>query len=377
MKHPAIRTIVASLFWIAAGMVASARAGETPASTLTQVAEEIGSLRNAKVALAMPGRKTEVTYFASPMSPEERAELKTIAPNLRIVTDLTPAQAMARASEADGVEGRYATPEFLSSATKLVWVQAMSAGVDRYVTIDQLVKSDRIVLTNHRGVHGPSIADHAMAMLLSLARDLRHHAANQAKREWGRGTSTLTPFALDGRTMLVVGIGGIGSEIAKRAKASGMRVWATRRSRAPGPEYVDRMGLSGELMSILPEADVVAIAVPLTTETRGMFDRAAFTAMKPGSYLINIARGPIVVTDDLVAALKSGRLAGACLDVTDPEPLPSSSPLWAMPNVVITPHTAGHAEVTVYRRWALLRENLRRFTAGEPLLNVVDKQAGY
>jgi phosphoglycerate dehydrogenase-like enzyme len=137
------------------------------------------------------------------------------------------------------------------------------------------------------------------------------------------------------------------------------------------------MGLSPDLLSMLPQADVVAIAVPLTPETQNLFNKEAFAAMKPGAYLINIARGGIVVTDELVAALQKGKLAGACLDVTDPEPLPGSSPLWQMRNVVITPHVAARAEVTEERRWALLRENLRRFAAGEPLMNVVDKQAGY
>jgi phosphoglycerate dehydrogenase-like enzyme len=340
-------------------------------------AEEIGSLRNARIAVPLTDKKKELTYFAGGMSQNELEEMRKLAPNLRIVTDLTPAQALARAEEAHGVEARYANPEFLKSAKNLAWVQAMSAGVDNVLRNESLVSNERIVLTNHRGIHGPAIADHAMAMLLSLTRDLRFHGANQSRKEWGRGRSDLTPIALDGRTMLVVGIGGIGSEIAKRGKAFGMKVWATRRSSGvPKPDYVDRMGLSPDLLSMLPEADVVAIAVPLTPETQNLFNKEAFAAMKPGAYLINIARGGIVVTDELVAALRSGKVAGACLDVTDPEPLPSSSPLWEMRNVVITPHVAARAEVTEERRWTLLRENLRRFATGEPLMNVVDKQAG-
>jgi phosphoglycerate dehydrogenase-like enzyme len=340
-------------------------------------AEEIGSLRNARVAVPMEGEKKPLTYFASSISKTEQAELEKIAPNLKIVTGLKPAEALARAEEAQGVESRYATPEFLAKAKNLRWVQAMSAGVDGLITVEPLVKNDDIVLTNHRGVHGPAIADHAMALLLTLTRDIRHHAENQAKSEWGKGKSELTPIALDGRTLLVVGIGGIGSEIAQRGKAFGMTVWATRRSQAPKPDYIDRVELSPQLLSMLPEADVVVIAAPLTKETEGLFNKAAFAAMKKGSYLINIARGPIVVQDELIAALKDGKLAGAGLDVTDPEPLPASSPLWSMRNVIITPHIAGHAEVTAERRWSLLRENLRRFASGEPLYNVVDKKAGY
>ncbi len=339
--------------------------------------EEVGSLRNARVAVPVTEPKAELTYFAGALSSEERAELQRLAPNLRLVTGLSRTEALARAGEAHGIDARYATPEFLEKAPQLAWVQAMSAGVDGLIRLDPLVKNDRIVLTNHRGVHGPAIADHTIALLLSLTRDLRHHADNQAQRRWGRGSSELTPVALEGRTIVVVGIGGIGSEIAKRAKAFGMRVWATRRSQAPKPDYVDRVELSGELLKLLPEADVVAIAAPLTPETHGLFNKEAFAALKSGAYLVNIARGAIVDSDELVAALRSGKLAGAGLDVTDPEPLPADSPLWEMRNVLITPHIAGHAEVTAERRWALVRENLRRFAAGEPLLNVVDKQAGY
>ncbi len=358
---------VAAAIWLWPVAPAFARSG----------VEEIGSLRNAKIALPVPDKKTELTYFADSFSKEELAELAKLAPNLRIVTGLSPAEALARAEEAHGVEAGYATREFLAKAKNLVWVQAMSAGVDRLTALEPLVKNERIVLTNHRGVHGPAIADHAMALLLVLTRDLRFYEANQAKKVWDRGDPELAPIALDGRTMLVVGLGGIGSEIARRGKAFGMTVWATRRSEAPKPDFVDRVELSPALFSMLPQADVVVIAAPLTPETRGMFNKEAFAAMKKGAFLVNIARGAIVVQEELIAALQSGKLAGACLDVTDPEPLPASSPLWGMRNVVITPHVAAQAEVTETRRWALLRENLRRFAAGEPLYNVVDKQAGY
>ncbi len=177
--------------------------------------------------------------------------------------------------------------------------------------------------------------------------------------------------------MFVVGLGGIGSEIAKRAHGFGMHVLATRRSEQPKPDYVDEQGLADDFERFLPRADVVAICVPLTDETRGLFDDEEFASMKAGSYLINVARGGIVETPALLEALRSGRLAGACLDVTDPEPLPREHPLWREPNVVITPHIASDATLTDERWWSLYRENVRRFAAGEPLLNTVDKAAGY
>jgi phosphoglycerate dehydrogenase-like enzyme len=352
-------------------------AAAPPKTSEQSQAEEIGSTRNARVAFAMPNGKVELAYFAGELSKAERDELAALAPNVHIVTGLTREQALERAAEAHGVDARFATPDFLTRATNLVWVQAMSAGIDRYMGIAPLVENDGIVLTNMRGVHGPAIADHAFAMLLELTRDLRSHAQSQGEHRWGREGSGTRPIALQGRTMFVVGIGGIGTEIAQRAHGFGMRVIATRRSDTPAPDYVEKLGHAEDLLAMLPQADVVAICVPLTAETAHMLDAKAFAAMKRGAYLINIARGKVVDTAALIAALESGQLAGACLDVTDPEPLPESSALWAMRNVVITPHVAADSEVTDQRSWALLRENVRRFGAGEPLLNTVDKRAGY
>jgi phosphoglycerate dehydrogenase-like enzyme len=143
------------------------------------------------------------------------------------------------------------------------------------------------------------------------------------------------------------------------------------------PPGVERVGRPEDLLALLPESDVVVLCVPLTPETEKLLDARAFAAMKPGSFLVNVARGKLVDTDALLEALETGRLAGACLDVTDPEPLPSDHPLWLLPNVVITPHVAADAALTEARAFALVRENLRRFDAGEPLLNVVDGAAGY
>lgn len=318
-----------------------------------------------------------LTFLAGDLPDRERDRLAELAPNVKIVSGLTSDSALAHAAEADGIEARLLSPELLERATRLVWVQTMSAGVESYLAMKALVDNDRIVLTNMRAVHGPSIADHAFAMLLSMTRNLRFYAASQSEGRFGRDEPASRSIALHGRTMLVVGIGGIGSEVAERAHAFGMRVLATRRSDTPAPEFVEKVGRPQDLLAMLPEADVVAICVPLTTETDRIFNAAAFAAMKPGAYLINVSRGRIVDTDALVAALESRRLAGACLDVTDPEPLPAGHPLWGMPNVLITPHVASDAEVTDDRRWTLYRENVRRFGAGEPLLNVVDKRAGY
>lgn len=333
--------------------------------------EEIGSTRNARVAVVRRAGDPPLTYFAR--DPADAAEP---APGVAYVVGLSREEALARAAEADGADAFYATGEFLRAATRLRWVQAGSAGVDRLLEVPELRGRDEVVLTNARAVHGPVIAEHVFAMLLQLTRDLG--TAHDAQRDgrWSRDAG-LERAALEGRTMLVVGLGGIGGEIAKRAHGFGMRVIATRRGTDPAPSYVERVGRPGDLLAMLPEADVVAIAVPLTAETEGLFDERAFAAMRKGSYLVNIARGKVVRTDALVAALRDGRLAGACLDVTDPEPLPPGHALWSFRNVVITPHIAADAALTEERARRLSGENLRRFGAGQPLLNVVDKRAGY
>ncbi|MCP5536877.1 MAG: D-2-hydroxyacid dehydrogenase [Akkermansiaceae bacterium] len=370
MKIPLLTTVLLTLCPLT-------QAGPAGAVDSKALAEEVGSLRNAKVAIKLSDPKTQLTFFSSGISKQDHEALKRVVPNLRIVSGLSPKEALARASEAHGIDAAYASPAFFQKAPKLAWVQVMSAGVDRYLGIDPLMKNDSIVLTNCRGVHGPAIADHAMGMLLTITRNLREYGNRQDDGTWSRGNTKTQSVALQGKTMLVIGLGGIGTEIAQRAHGFGMRVIGTRRSDTPSPGYIAKVGKPNDLLKMLPEADVVVIAVPLTPETKHMINKAAISAMKPGSYLVNIARGKIVDTEALVAALKSGKLAGACLDVTDPEPLPGNHALWTMPNVVITPHVAGQSEITSERRNALLRENLRRFAAGEPLLNVVDKRLGY
>lgn len=340
-------------------------------------ASSIGSTDGARVAYPVgEGETPALVFLTSLREGEDLERLRAASPNLEIIPVRSQQEAMEHAPRAHGIDGRFASAEFIEAAPNLVWVQSTSAGVDRYITIGPLMNTDRIVLTNMRAVHGPTIADHSFAMLLTLTRNMRVHERNRGEGRWG-SPDARRGIALEGRTMFVVGLGGIGSEIAQRAAGFGMRVIASRRSDRPTPEHIEYVGRPDEILEMLPRADVVAIALPLTEETRGLFDAEAFAAMKDGAYLVNIARGAIVDTDAMMSALDSGKLAGACLDVTDPEPLPEGHPLWGYENVVITPHTAGAAELTSERWWALYQENVRRFAVGEPLLNTVDKAAGY
>ncbi|MFT5350657.1 MAG: phosphoglycerate dehydrogenase-like enzyme, partial [Gammaproteobacteria bacterium] len=259
----------------------------------------------------------------------------------------------------------------------LKWVQYFSAGVERCT--DNPVFIDKgVMLTNMKGVYGPGIAEHVIAMMLTLSRGLHQFQREQIKGQWNRGLASEYPLQeVRGKTMLIVGLGGIGSEIAWRASALGMRVIATRNSKHDKPEFVDYVGLANELLTLVGQADVIVNAAPLTSSTLGLFDNHFFSQLKPSAYFINIGRGKSVVTDDLVEALKTGKLAGAALDVVEPEPLPADHVLWQMPNVIITPHISGHSDLVMNRYWIFIRENLRRYVKGERMLNVVNIQKGY
>jgi phosphoglycerate dehydrogenase-like enzyme len=336
----------------------------------------LGSTRNSVAAIPAAELPDELVYLNSGMPEELLASIRAVAPNITIIGDLGRESALQYAGRAHGVDAHLLSSAFLDAAPGLRWAQSGSAGVDRYITIPELMSRDEVVLTNMKGMYGPVIAEHVFAMLLSRTRNLPHFLDAGRRGEWDR-SRTSTMGALQDGTMLVVGLGGIGSEIAMRAHAFNMRVLATARTERPAPPYVDVLGTASDLDELLPQADVVVLAVPLTDETRGMINRETIARMKDGAWLVNIARGAVVDTDALVEALDAGKIGAAFLDVTDPEPLPEGHTLWDRDNVLITPHVAARAELSGERRLALMLDNFRRFGSGEPLLNVVDKEAGY
>jgi len=309
--------------------------------------------------------------------PERLAMLAQVAPGVEIVPFDNNEEAMASIGDADALIGT-ANADLLAAGKELRWVQVGSAGVERYLVIPEL-GSGEVLLTNGQRMASPVIGEHVMALTRALARGLNRAVAAQNDGEWQRSEiGNSAPLTrLRGKTMLVVGLGGIGTEVARLAAAAGMRVTAIRNSRRSGPPFVARVGLGEDLVDYLREADVVANCLPLTPQTKGQFDAALFEAMKPTTFFINVGRGGTVNTADLVAALETGKIAGAGLDVTDPEPLPEGHPLWKAPNLIITPHFAAWSDVGRERRWLLYRENLRRFVAGERLLSVVDPVRGY
>ncbi|MEM8816971.1 MAG: D-2-hydroxyacid dehydrogenase, partial [Pseudomonadota bacterium] len=297
------------------------------------------------------------------------------APGLELIAVDSQALAVEAAGEADAIIG-YCNPQVVAAAAKASWIQIFSAGAERCLDVTP-VGSGEIVLTNMQKMSAPVIGEHAIAMLLALGRELPRYARLMPEGRWERSASADGGmFPVAGRTLLVVGLGGIGSEVAKRGKALGMRVIATRNSSRSGPPYVDYVGLSDELHVLAREAHVIVNALPLTPATEATFDADFFAAARKGALFISVGRGKTTVTDDLVAALREGQIGGAGLDVTDPEPLPAEHPLWQFDNVIITPHVSWRGG-TQERHMLLVRENLRRFAKGERLYNVVDPQKGY
>ena len=243
----------------------------------------------------------------------------------------------------------------------------------------ELQASD-IIVTNARAVHGPVVAEHAMALVFAMAKRLPKAAKFQAQRHWAQQEICETaprPRELRNATMVIVGFGSIGTSLAKLADAMGMRVVGVREHLEKGSELADAMYGFAELNRALGEGDFVVLTTPVTEKTRRLMNAERLERLKPDAYLINVGRGVLIDEEALLHALQASRFAGAALDVATEEPLPSGSPLWTMDNVFITPHTAGFSEKMWERHLASYAENVRRYLAGEPLLWVVDKNAGY
>jgi phosphoglycerate dehydrogenase-like enzyme len=295
---------------------------------------------------------------------------KTAPPNVSIVS-VAPNQIATEIGDADALISTQLSRNELQLAKRLKWVQVLNAGSE---TISPIFKDTDVTLTNLKVVLGPEVADHAMALLLSLTRGL-NQTIPAHKWEIPRNVGQLTE--LNGKTAVIIGVGGVGTQIAVRASAFGMTIIGVDPKDASPSPAIKQMVKPDQLDKVLPQADVVFVTVPETPSTKGMIGSAQFREMKLGAYFIAVSRGSVYSMDGLVETLTSHHLAGAGLDVTDPEPLPGNHPIWKFENVVITPHIAGASNVAITRVTELLRENIRRFAAGEPLLNVVDKEKGY
>jgi len=339
--------------------------------------EELGLRESDTPVRELPGWSKPQKVLVRVDRPERLPGLQAVAPGVEIVPVSSPAEAALEAADAQAVIG-YCDEEILAAGPVLHWVQVYSAGVEHCLANPGMHQGNKL-LTNGQRIGSPALAEHAIAMMMALARGLDVYHSHQLNGVWQRNIDLGSGefMDLEGRTLLVVGLGGIGSQTAKRAHGLGMRVIATRSSRREGPAYVEYVGLADEMNVLAASADVVINTAPLTERTRGMFNAEFFAAMKSTAYFISVGRGASTVTADLVAALENGEIAGAGLDVTDPEPLPEGHPLWAMPRVIISPHAAGRSDRTRDRLFLLAQENLRRYVAGDPMLSVVNFERGY
>ncbi|MCS6861407.1 MAG: D-2-hydroxyacid dehydrogenase [Abditibacteriales bacterium] len=301
---------------------------------------------------------------------EHLAQIKAVADKVNVVVEPDRSQPESIA-DADILFG-WIDPELFRHAKQLKWIQTISTGVDNILFPD-LVASD-VILTSTKGIVGTHLADHAFALLLAVTRGIVGAARAKA---WKWQFDRTDILELDGMTMGILGMGGAGREVAKRAKAFGMHVIAVDPEDIPQPDCVDELWKPSRFYEMLGRSDVVTICAPLTPQTQGLFNREAFQRLKQGAILVNVSRGAIVDGDALTEALQSGKLHGAGLDVTWEEPLPDTHPLWQMDNVIITPHIAVLSQKRMDRVVGLFCENLRRYINGEPLMSVIDKRKGY
>ena len=308
------------------------------------------------------------------------AEFTAAAPHTRVVVVHNMTEALAQAPGTDALVGfnpEICAPGLLAAASELRWIESLAAGVENCLAVPGL-RERGLLLTNMRAVDAAVIAEHAIALTLAIAHGLDVFAVDSANAQWSFAHGATTPMqSLEGKTLLVVGLGGIGTEVARRAHGLGMTVIATRDGDRKGPSFVSHVGAPDELAALAKGADVIVSCVPLTPVTQGMFDAKFFALLKPTAIFVNISRGGTMVMADLTQALIDKRLAGAGLDVADPEPLPPGNPLWHAPHVLITPHISSRSDLPGEGRWIVARENMRRYARGANMLNVVDQARGY
>jgi phosphoglycerate dehydrogenase-like enzyme len=276
-------------------------------------------------------------------------------------------------------------PEQFQAARKLRWIHSPAAAVHQLMFPE--LRMSQVIVTNAREVHGPVVAEHVLALMFSLAKQIPQSVRFQQRHEWGqealwRGDSSpgsnSRPRELQGSTLGLVGFGSIGRQVAKRGAQLGMRVVAVREHlNGEKTDFVDQVLPSSALEGMLRVADYVVLAAPVTPSTQGMISRRELRSMKPDAVLINVGRGALVDEGALVEALREKTIRGAALDVFSEEPLPAESPLWDLDNLLITPHIAGMTEKLWERHYALFSANLRRYLGGHPLVGLVDKNQGY
>lgn len=314
---------------------------------------------------------TKIVIYNPPgMDDESIATIRRTAPEA--IVSLPSKESVADELRDAEIFFGFHTPEVFREATKLKWIQSTSAGMERILE-PQLI-SRGLIICNASGVHAPQVSETAWALTLSIARNLPALQRQQQEHVWKDSAAWLD---LANGTAGVIGLGGIGRHYARVAHAFGMRVLAVDQHEPRKPDYVESLSKLNRLDEMLEAADVVLISCPYTAETHHLINRQRLARMKPSAILINIARGGIVDEEALMESLNNGRLTGAGLDVCETEPLPPDSPLWDAPRLVITPHCGGSSALRDRRLTQFFCEKLKRYLAGQPLLNAIDQQRGY
>ncbi|HEX2910414.1 MAG TPA: D-2-hydroxyacid dehydrogenase [Chloroflexia bacterium] len=320
------------------------------------------------------------------LEPELKAKLDKVIAGKDVTLSVLPEEQdkarrekmmLEQLAEAEIFWGGYLSPEQFSAAKALKWIQVTSAGVNHLLSYPEIINSD-VTVTNSAGIMAPAIADQVLGYILTFSRQLSYMFKQQERKEWAHSFADKLPLIeLAGRSVGIIGYGHIGMEIARRARAFGMKVIATKNNTEGNFPEVDTLLPSSDLDKLLKESDYVVMCAPLTPKTEGMLGRAEFEQMKSSAYFINIARGQLVKEPELIEVLREKRIAGAALDVFVQEPLPPESPFWEMENVLITPHSSGNFEHYLTRACELFAANLERYFDGKPLINLVDKKRGY
>lgn len=322
--------------------------------------------------------------YAFRIAPDSHEAIRALDPRIELVDlsalgspkpidDATRESLLARVATVEVMVGTNdIAAEYFAAADNLRWFQVINAGVEDLQKNGTLARGFQV--TTGAGIAAGPIAEHGIGLMLMLARSLHTAVTSMRDQTWGRGFTG----QLAGKTLGIIGLGEIGRAVARRARPFEMRIVATRRNPGDGTDPdCDAVFAHTELNALLDQSDYVFVAAPLTRETRHMLSTAEFARMKPTAFVVNVGRGEVIDQPALVEALEKGEIAGAGLDVTDPEPLPPGHPLWSMPNVIITPHVAGAVEGYGHRAIGVFIANLERYLAGEPLSHVVDPALGY
>ena len=306
------------------------------------------------------------------LTPNQRQRIESVSDQIHVTQPQGQAELLLDAFDSDVIFGGFNKTLF-DTCSKLKWVQVLGSGVDGAL-FPEFVES-RVILTSAKGFVGTHLADQTWALLLGLLRGIGRAVR---ERTWDNRMSIRhATWELSGRTLGIVGMGGTGLEVARRASGFEMEIIAVDPEAVATPSFVKSVRKMEGFYDLLAESDIVSICAPLTKETEDLFDLSAFRQMKSHALLINVTRGRIVNGPDLIRALEDGLIGGAGLDVTPEEPLPSDSPLWDMPNVIVTPHVAGGSPIRQDRTVDLFCQNLERFLSGKPMVSQIDKRKGY